>query len=64
MYIVDINECLSNPCVNGADCINTPGGYTCNCKDGWTGLNCANGQSLGQFKNIFYLNIFKHLLNF
>lgn len=44
-YFVDINECLSNPCVNGAECINTPGGYTCNCKEGWTGLNCANGQS-------------------
>lgn len=45
LCFIDINECLSNPCVNGAECINTPGGYTCNCKEGWTGLNCANGQS-------------------
>lgn len=43
LCFIDINECLSNFCVNGVECINTFGGYICNCKEGWIGLNCVNG---------------------
>ncbi|XP_072037352.1 uncharacterized protein [Amphiura filiformis] len=35
----DINECQSNPCVNG-QCRNEINQYTCSCFDGWTGINC------------------------
>lgn len=43
LCFIDINECLSNFCVNGVECINIFGGYICNCKEGWIGLNCVNG---------------------
>uniref|UniRef100_A0A8C6SGZ4 FAT atypical cadherin 4 n=1 Tax=Neogobius melanostomus TaxID=47308 RepID=A0A8C6SGZ4_9GOBI len=33
----DINECLSNPCKNGALCQNFPGGFNCLCKSGFAG---------------------------
>eukprot|EP00058_Branchiostoma_floridae_P027595 XP_002613086.1 hypothetical protein BRAFLDRAFT_89968 [Branchiostoma floridae] len=33
----DIDECLTSPCHEFADCINTPGSHRCSCKDGYTG---------------------------
>lgn len=40
---LDINECASNPCVNG-DCIDEPNMYNCTCQPGWTGVNCHIGK--------------------
>lgn len=37
---IDINECVKNPCLNGAICQNSIGSYKCNCKSGYTGRNC------------------------
>ena len=31
IVLVDINECISSPCVNGANCTEAVGGYTCAC---------------------------------
>lgn len=39
---VDINECVKNPCRNGASCQNTNGGYRCLCQAGYTGHNCES----------------------
>ena len=36
---VDINDCVSNPCVNG-NCTDMVAGYTCVCDPFWTGTNC------------------------
>ena len=37
----DINECAkNNPCRNGGSCINTEGGYTCQCRHGYEGRDC------------------------
>ncbi|XP_038059591.1 IgGFc-binding protein-like [Patiria miniata] len=36
----DINECQSNPCVNG-ECVNGVNLYACNCDIGWAGYNCG-----------------------
>jgi hypothetical protein len=35
----DIDECLSEPCMNG-ECIDGANQYTCQCAPGWTGVNC------------------------
>lgn len=32
----DVDECVSNPCING-DCVNTPGSYHCKCHEGYQG---------------------------
>ena len=35
----NINECASNPCQNGAPCVDGVNGYTCNCAGtGFTGF--------------------------
>ena len=36
----DINECASNPCQNGASCVDNVNSYTCNCVDGFSGAQC------------------------
>lgn len=38
---MDIDECESDPCVNGATCEQTDGpGYKCLCAEGWQGQHC------------------------
>ena len=39
----DKNECATNPCSNGAQCVNIDGSYVCNCPTGWTGVLCDIG---------------------
>lgn len=38
--LFNINECETNPCKNGASCLDLFGGYLCQCSDGWNGKNC------------------------
>ena len=47
--ILDINECASNPCKNGAACNNGNNRFTCTCAGGWTGTTCTTG------KHVFFL---------
>lgn len=36
-------NCTSDPCKNGATCLNTANnGYLCRCPDAWTGEDCEN----------------------
>ena len=49
-----INECLSNPCLNGK-CIDLHGSYKCICHNGFNGTNCQKGK--------FNADIFYHLLD-
>ena len=34
------NECYSNPCQNSGFCVEKLNEYSCNCKNGLTGVNC------------------------
>ena len=42
--VVDINECDSTPCQNGATCLNNANMYRCICPNGWFGTNCQEGK--------------------
>ncbi|XP_066271847.1 fibropellin-1-like [Branchiostoma lanceolatum] len=36
----DVDDCLSNPCLNGGSCVDMVHAYMCRCLGGWTGINC------------------------
>ena len=40
LFLVDIDECTSNPCVNGGTCIDQVNGYRCQCTSKWQGPRC------------------------
>ena len=42
----EINECASNPCLNGGTCVRGLGQYTCNCPTGVNGTNCQTEATL------------------
>ena len=31
----EVNECLSNPCLNGGECVDLVDSYSCKCADGF-----------------------------
>uniref|UniRef100_A0A915JHT3 EGF-like domain-containing protein n=1 Tax=Romanomermis culicivorax TaxID=13658 RepID=A0A915JHT3_ROMCU len=39
-YYVGSDACVSSPCSNGSTCVNTMGGYFCQCMAGYVGVNC------------------------
>ena len=40
---IEINECDSHPCMNGATCNDAVNAYNCTCVGGYEGVNCENG---------------------
>uniref|UniRef100_A0A663ECU1 Sushi, nidogen and EGF like domains 1 n=1 Tax=Aquila chrysaetos chrysaetos TaxID=223781 RepID=A0A663ECU1_AQUCH len=42
---VDVDECLSHPCQNGASCLNGAGNFSCRCLPGFRGTNCETEES-------------------
>ena len=61
--ITDINECLNVTCGENAECLNTEGTYSCQCKSGFTGdgYNCAD-QSCMLYYIIIILVVDEHTL--
>ena len=51
---IDLDECESDPCLNGAECKNEANAYACTCVAGFTGKNCETGKrnSLNNYYNI------------
>ncbi len=43
---IDVNECGSNPCLNGATCRDLVNGYSCSCAPGYTGMHCESKRRL------------------
>ena len=44
-FILDINECVSNPCQNGGTCTDQVNQYACTCVPGYEGTNCQTGSN-------------------
>lgn len=44
VHFPDINECISNPCMNGGTCEDEVNSYRCICIDGWIGDTCEIGK--------------------
>ena len=45
MLIVDIDDCLTNPCEHNATCIDRVNDFQCLCFPGFTDKNCSTGNS-------------------
>ena len=44
--VVDDDDCASDPCSNGAPCVDNTGYYACDCNKGYEGVNCELGNIL------------------
>ena len=47
-FILDINECSNNPCINGK-CVDKINSYECECQPGYRGKKCEESKG----KNLF-----------
>ncbi len=59
-FILDVNECLSNPCdaQRSLRCVDKINGYECLCFNGWNGTHCKNSKFVVHINVIFsWLNL-------
>ncbi len=49
--ILEINECESSPCSNGATCMDNLNQYHCICQPGYNSTNCQNGMRHTKMKS-------------
>ena len=52
--VVDLGMCVSNPCPNGAECIDVSYGYTCECVGGFVDNNCETSTSVYMWYSYIY----------
>ena len=55
IFLLDIDECLSKPCLNGGTCHDGVASYSCKCPRGFAGTNCETSKYIIPF---FLLNLF------
>jgi hypothetical protein len=56
----DIDECSSNPCLNGGTCTDQVNGYSCTCVAGYTGNRCENSELLAFMSSFMILSLLKY----
>ena len=62
LYIADMNECDSDPCVNDGTCVDDVNGYNCDCVRGYADENCDVGEYMTAYKNkVMFPNVSKYL---
>ena len=44
-YVLDADNCASNPCQNGGTCTDELNQYNCTCVDGYTGDHCETSMN-------------------
>ena len=61
---IDIGDCASNPCKNGATCDDGINSYTCRCTPGYEGDNCEIGTNASMhMAQYFPYNYIKPIVN-
>ena len=63
VFITDINECSSNPCINGGSCTDQVNGYACSCQPGYTGRQCQTSKKYFKRCNIPWMVLAKVVIN-
>ncbi|XP_048223975.1 LOW QUALITY PROTEIN: cubilin [Perognathus longimembris pacificus] len=50
----NINECVSNPCLNGGTCVDGINSFSCECTSSWTGDHCQTPKQVcgGSFSEV------------
>ena len=46
LFNLEVDECASAPCMNGATCGDMVGGFNCTCTPGWAGPTCEQGKDV------------------
>lgn len=46
VYSADVDECQTKPCPANSICKNTPGGFNCTCKEGYSGKGCSGSANI------------------
>lgn len=47
--VVDVNDCVGDPCQNGGTCVDGVNAFTCTCVTGYDGVNCENSKYMYRF---------------
>ena len=58
-YLLDFDECLSCPCINGGTCENCFNGFKCHCPSASTGVTCETGQNCCS-RHLYFIYLFIH----
>lgn len=60
LTLSEIDECVSNPCLNGGSCTDLFRAYNCSCAPGFAGTNCETSKKDYSISKIS-LNVLIHL---
>ena len=44
MNVLDIDDCIEEPCHNSGQCFDQINSYNCSCTEFWTGQHCEQGK--------------------